>query len=84
MLRLGGRRVACYRDEENGLHAVSAVCTHMGCLVKFNDAERTWDCPCHGSRFDLAGDILDGPAMKRLDQLQVEDALPPMRKTGSK
>jgi len=84
VLRVGGRRVACYRDEENGLHAVSAVCTHMGCLVKFNDVERTWDCPCHGSRFDLGGDVLDGPATKSLEKVQVEDALPPLRKTGSR
>jgi Rieske Fe-S protein len=76
--------VAVYRDEENGLHACSAVCTHMGCLVKFNDVERTWDCPCHGSRFDVGGTVLDGPATKALDKLEIADALPPMRKTGSK
>ncbi len=84
VLRIEGRRCAVYRDDENGLHAVSAVCTHMGCLVKFNDVERTWDCPCHGSRFDLSGDVLDGPATKSLEKVQIEDALPPLRKTGSR
>lgn len=83
VLRAEGRRVAVYRDEENGLHAVSAVCTHMGCLVKFNDLERTWDCPCHGSRFDVGGEVLDGPATRALQKLEIADALPPLRKTGS-
>ncbi len=83
VVRVEGRRVAVYRDTENGLHAVSGVCTHMGCLVKFNDLEKTWDCPCHGSRFDVSGDILDGPATKKLEKLEVRDSLPPLRKTGS-
>jgi glycine/D-amino acid oxidase-like deaminating enzyme/nitrite reductase/ring-hydroxylating ferredoxin subunit len=64
--RHNGTRAACYRDEEGSLHAVSAVCTHLGCQVTFNDAERTWDCPCHGSRFDVDGRVLEGPAVKDL------------------
>lgn len=62
VVRLGGEHRAVYRDDEGELHAVSATCTHMGCTVAFNDAERTWDCPCHGSRFDVDGTVLDGPA----------------------
>jgi Rieske Fe-S protein len=56
-----------YRDEDGQLHAVSARCTHLGCLVAFNAAERTWECPCHGSRFDVDGKVLQGPAVRPLD-----------------
>jgi glycine/D-amino acid oxidase-like deaminating enzyme/nitrite reductase/ring-hydroxylating ferredoxin subunit len=64
--RYNGTRAACYRDQEGSLHAVSPVCTHLRCQVTFNDAERTWDCPCHGSRFDVDGHVLEGPAVKDL------------------
>lgn len=61
-----GRPVAAYRDEAGALAAVSAVCTHLGCLVNFNPAERSWDCPCHGSRFAIDGAVLEGPAVDDL------------------
>ena len=61
-------RTAAYRDEAGSVHAVSARCTHMGCSVRFNDAERSWDCPCHGSRFALDGAVLQGPAVEPLEQ----------------
>lgn len=64
--RLHGRKAAVYRDEEGGLHAVSATCTHIGCVVQFNSFERCWDCPCHGSQFGVDGDVLAGPAKKPL------------------
>jgi glycine/D-amino acid oxidase-like deaminating enzyme/nitrite reductase/ring-hydroxylating ferredoxin subunit len=57
-----GQRCAVYRDNSGDLHAVSATCTHLGCTVAFNDAEKTWDCPCHGSRFAPDGTVLHGPA----------------------
>ena len=63
-----GERVGAYRDEDGGLHAVSLVCTHLGCHVTWNPAERSWDCPCHGSRFDVDGGILHGPATRPLDR----------------
>lgn len=66
IVRAGGERIAAYRDEEGHLHAVSPVCTHLGCHVTFNDAEKSWDCPCHGSRFDVDGRILNGPAIRPL------------------
>jgi Rieske Fe-S protein len=58
----GARKLAVYRDDHGKLHAVAAVCTHLGCIVHFNSAERSWDCPCHGSRFDTNGEVLHGPA----------------------
>lgn len=66
IVRVGGERLAVYRDPKGRLHAVSPVCTHLGCQVRFNSAERTWDCPCHGSRFDTEGGVIDGPAVRPL------------------
>ena len=63
-----GQKVAGYRDEDGELHAVSTRCTHLGCQVAWNAAERTWDCPCHGSRFSVDGEIVSGPATKPLPQ----------------
>jgi glycine/D-amino acid oxidase-like deaminating enzyme/nitrite reductase/ring-hydroxylating ferredoxin subunit len=64
---------AAYRDDAGALHRVSATCTHMGCLVRWNSAERTWDCPCHGSRFDTTGDVLHGPATRPLERRDADD-----------
>ncbi|WP_199439933.1 FAD-dependent oxidoreductase [Umezawaea beigongshangensis] len=69
----GTRAVAAYREQDGTLCAVSARCTHLGCLVAFNDAERTWDCPCHGSRFGLDGSVLHGPAVTPLKQVDVHE-----------
>jgi glycine/D-amino acid oxidase-like deaminating enzyme/nitrite reductase/ring-hydroxylating ferredoxin subunit len=67
-LRDGIGRKGVYRDEDGGLHAVSLRCTHLGCLVRFNAAETSWDCPCHGSRFDVDGRVLEGPAVDPLER----------------
>jgi glycine/D-amino acid oxidase-like deaminating enzyme/nitrite reductase/ring-hydroxylating ferredoxin subunit len=66
VVRIGGQRCAVYRDQDGDLHTVSATCTHLGCTVAFNDAEKTWDCPCHGSRFTPDGAVLQGPATNPL------------------
>ncbi|NUS86657.1 MAG: FAD-dependent oxidoreductase [Streptomyces sp.] len=70
VVRLGGRQRAVHRDERGELHALSARCTHLGCLVRFNDAERTWECPCHGSRFAVDGHVLQGPAVHPLKRIE--------------
>jgi len=62
ILKLDGERVAAYRDDQGKVTKLSPVCTHMGCLVHWNGEERTWDCPCHGSRFSTNGDVITGPA----------------------
>ena len=67
----GTERVAVYRDTAGAVHAVSPVCTHMGCTVTWNTAETTWDCPCHGSRFTCDGQVIQGPAVKDLEPRQV-------------
>jgi glycine/D-amino acid oxidase-like deaminating enzyme/nitrite reductase/ring-hydroxylating ferredoxin subunit len=61
-IKLNGERLAAYRDEKNSLHIVSGICTHMGCIVHWNNGEKSWDCPCHGSRFSVDGEVLEGPA----------------------
>ncbi|MGH2807560.1 MAG: FAD-dependent oxidoreductase [Actinomycetota bacterium] len=64
--QVGVRNLAAYRDGDGELHVVSAICTHLGCIVSFNTAEKSWDCPCHGSRFTPDGTVLQGPAVKPL------------------
>lgn len=66
VLREGVVKVAAYRDETGELHKLSAVCTHLGCIVAWNPAASTWDCPCHGSRFDPHGKVVNGPASQDL------------------
>lgn len=72
ILELDGGKVAAHRDEHGKMHVVSAVCTHLGCIVHFNDAEKTWDCPCHGSRFGLDGKVIEGPAYEPLPKIEVQ------------
>jgi glycine/D-amino acid oxidase-like deaminating enzyme/nitrite reductase/ring-hydroxylating ferredoxin subunit len=68
IVRVNGRRLAVHRRDDGSLVARSAVCTHLGCVVRWNSAARTWDCPCHGSRFTTDGDVLAGPAERPLDR----------------
>jgi glycine/D-amino acid oxidase-like deaminating enzyme/nitrite reductase/ring-hydroxylating ferredoxin subunit len=67
VLVLDGQRVAAFRDDDGSVTKLSSVCTHLGCQVHWNPAERTWDCPCHGSRFSPAGKVLAGPAEEPLN-----------------
>jgi glycine/D-amino acid oxidase-like deaminating enzyme/nitrite reductase/ring-hydroxylating ferredoxin subunit len=62
IIRRGLVKYAVYRDESGQLHARSAICPHLGCIVRWNPVERSWDCPCHGSRYDAQGRVLNGPA----------------------
>jgi glycine/D-amino acid oxidase-like deaminating enzyme/nitrite reductase/ring-hydroxylating ferredoxin subunit len=66
IMKIDGDNVAAFRDESGKVHAVSAVCSHMGCIVGWNSTDRTWDCPCHGSRFELSGEVIHGPATQPL------------------
>ena len=77
VVRADGRAVAAYRDDDGHVHAVDATCTHMGCTVHFNQAETSWDCPCHGSRFSTNGNVITGPAVRPLSAVEVEDSRDP-------
>jgi Rieske Fe-S protein len=66
-----GERVAVYKDDGGAVTACSAVCTHMGCVVHWNSAEKSWDCPCHGSRFNFDGRVIQGPANEDLELKQL-------------
>jgi nitrite reductase/ring-hydroxylating ferredoxin subunit len=69
ILKWQGRKVAAYRNEHGELTLLSPVCTHLKCLVRWNSADSTWDCPCHGSRFRPTGEVLGGPAEQPLERL---------------
>ncbi len=74
IVTIGSRTVAGYRDEQGVLHAVSPRCTHMGCTVDWNDREKTWDCPCHGSRYRWDGAVTHGPAKRDLAPEDVSES----------
>jgi glycine/D-amino acid oxidase-like deaminating enzyme/nitrite reductase/ring-hydroxylating ferredoxin subunit len=70
ILKLDGQRLAAYRDPNGKVTTLSPTCTHMGCIVHWNQAEATWDCPCHGSRFRATGEVIAGPAETPLEKMQ--------------
>lgn len=67
-----GRKCGAYRDAEGAVHLVDTTCTHMGCELSWNNAEKTWDCPCHGSRFNYDGNVVEGPAKEPLKKIETE------------
>jgi Rieske Fe-S protein len=66
IVRRGMAKIAVHRDDDGVLHERSAFCTHLGCVVQWNSIEKTWDCPCHGSRFQTDGHVVNGPAIRAL------------------
>lgn len=66
-------KVAAYRDEDENLHVSTAICPHMGCVVHWNNAEESWDCPCHGSRFAKSGEVLEGPTLAPLKNVHLDE-----------
>jgi glycine/D-amino acid oxidase-like deaminating enzyme/nitrite reductase/ring-hydroxylating ferredoxin subunit len=75
LVRIRGRKTAVYRDEEGTLHGLSPVCRHLYCLVHWNPAERSWDCPCHGSRYAGDGRMIEGPTTEDLRRRELPDDL---------
>lgn len=70
VIEMDGRKVAVYREESGQVHALSPVCPHAKCIVSWNNAEQSWDCPCHGSRFRATGEVIEGPATTSLEPIK--------------
>jgi len=70
-IEIEGRRIGAYKDDKDEIHLVDPTCSHMGCELKWNDAEKTWDCPCHGSRFTYTGEVIEGPAVNSLKRIKL-------------
>ncbi|MEJ7611190.1 MAG: FAD-dependent oxidoreductase [Ferruginibacter sp.] len=71
VVKYEGEKIAMYKDEQHTVHAVNPSCTHVHCTVSWNSAERSWDCPCHGARFSCTGEVLNGPAVKDLEKIEI-------------
>ena len=71
VVEVDGKKVAAYRDEEGNFHTLNPVCTHAKCIVNWNAEEKSWDCPCHGARYDIDGKVLTGPATRGLEQINL-------------
>lgn len=72
LVKYEGKSLALYKDDNGGIHAVSPVCPHAKCSVGWNSAEKSWDCPCHGSRFSIDGEVLTGPSKSPLELVEIE------------
>lgn len=71
LVKVDGEQLAVHRDKDGKVHTFSPVCTHMGCIVQWNNEHGTWDCPCHGSRFKATGEVASGPAQEGLERKEV-------------
>lgn len=69
IVEVNGKKIAAYKNNKNELIQLSPVCTHLGCIVGWNGKEKTWDCPCHGSRYEADGTVKNGPAKKNLKKI---------------
>jgi Rieske Fe-S protein len=67
----GLKKIAAYRDNQNQLHTCTAVCPHLGAILQWNEAEKTFDCPAHGSRFTTSGKVVNGPAISNLKKIEI-------------
>lgn len=76
VVEIDGEKIAAYRDEKGHIHALSPVCTHAKCIVNWNSEEKSWDCPCHGARYDTDGRVLTGPATKDLAKINSDETKP--------
>ena len=71
IIEVNGQKVGIYKSQDNKFFAVNPICTHLGCLLSWNNIDKTWDCPCHGSRFDYTGKSLYDPSFKDLEVFNI-------------
>jgi Rieske Fe-S protein len=71
IVKYEGEKIGLHKDEKGKLHAVNPVCTHLKCEVRWNGAEHSWDCPCHGARYDCDGKVITGPADHSLEMINI-------------
>lgn len=72
VITIDGKNIAIYKDAAGNVHTLDPTCMHMGCRVRWNNAERSWDCPCHGSRYDPTGHVIEGPTVKDLVKIKIK------------
>jgi Rieske Fe-S protein len=75
VIRYDGQKVGIYKDEAGELHVVNPTCTHAKCTIGWNSSERSWDCPCHGARFDCDGNVITSPATEALKRITIQDTV---------
>lgn len=75
VVKFEGKQLAIYKSESGSVHALNPVCTHAKCIVDWNKAEKTWDCPCHGARYSIEGEVLTGPARHALEKVELADLM---------
>ena len=66
-VEINGKKVGIYKDKDGKIYEVNPICKHLGCELSWNNLDKTWDCPCHGSRYDYKGNLIYGPSVKDLD-----------------
>jgi glycine/D-amino acid oxidase-like deaminating enzyme/nitrite reductase/ring-hydroxylating ferredoxin subunit len=71
VVEVNGKKIAAYRDKDGNINALNPVCTHAACIVNWNQEEKSWDCPCHGARYDINGTVITGPAVKNLPKIDI-------------
>ena len=74
IIEIDGKKYGAHRDTTNNIHIVNAKCAHLGCTINWNVDEKTWDCPCHGSRYTFKGVVINGPANKDLDYHKIRNS----------
>jgi Rieske Fe-S protein len=84
IVNAAGKKLAVYRDDAGEVHALSPVCTHMGCHVQWNKAEKSWDCPCHGGRYDARGVVINGPPTRDLKPISFPEEKPQKETTDER
>jgi nitrite reductase/ring-hydroxylating ferredoxin subunit len=84
VITVGKEKIAVWKDDDGSAHAVSATCTHKGCTVTWNNADRTWDCLCHGSMFEADGSVIHGPAVKPLPASTLPSKRTPRRPSAAR